>query len=229
MPRSLEQFHSITALILTAAVCITPPLRAQQPRPNGAWQLDTSRSDSLPTRIGPAGPPTPRDDGEQPGGAPGYGPPGAGGMSGQGGPDGEIAGGRRFGGGRYGRKINEKDLARIKQTLDLGRHSAVRVRIDPDSGLFTRIDADGSTEQWKIGGGTATEPAVDGGAIKTRVRWKGDALIVERKVDGGGKVTESFGLGLDGSRLIDFVEVLLGPVPTTFTRQYVRDEGAEAP
>jgi hypothetical protein len=171
-----------------------------------------------------------RPGGEEPGMGPGYGPPATGGVGGAGGtgaPDGDMGGERRYRPGRYGKGMSEKDLARIKQTIDLGRESAVAIRIDPDSGLFTRIDAGGGAVTWKIGGGTATEPVVGGGSIKTKVRWRGDALIVERKVDGGGKVTESYGVGLDGRRMLDYVEVMLGLDATTFTRQYVRDEVGE--
>lgn len=194
------------------------------------WHLDVERSDSLPGRRGATGMP-PGPGGTPEGAAPGYGPPpgaGVGGVGGTGVPEGEP-GGRRYTGNRYGREYNEKDLARIRQTLELGRRSAAVIRIEPDSGRFTWMDEGGGVVTWKIGGGSVTDPVVGGGAIKTRVRWKGDAVVLERKIEGGGKVVDSFGLGLDGTRLLDYVEVYIGPEPTTFTRQYVREVATPAP
>ncbi len=119
--------------------------------------------------------------------------------------------------------MSEKDLVRIRQTLELVRVVPVRVRINRADGTFTTADSAGVEQTLRIGQ-TRVTPAVDsGGAVKTTARWKGDALVIERKVDGGGRVKESYGLGLDGSRMIVFVELTLGLTPRSFTRQYVRD------
>ncbi len=218
--------------LLAGCILVAGAVGAQQPRPQGAWRLDLSRTDSLTPRFGRGdAPPGARPGGEGPGGegpggaGPGYGPPGSGEPGGVAGPGGDVGGSRRFGGGRYGRGMNEKDLARIRQTLELARLVPVRVRISIADGTFTTIDSAGVEQRLRIGQ-TRVTPAVDsGGAVKTTARWKGDALIVEQKVDGGGRIKESYGVGLDGSRMIVFVELTIGMLPRSFTRQYVRDEG----
>ena len=208
---------------------------AQQPRPEGAWRLDLSHSDSATTRFGrgstPAAAPGERPGvggpgGDGPGGSgPGYGPPGTEGPGGERGPGADIAGGRRFGGGRYGRGMSEKDMVRIRQTLELLRAAPAQVRISIKDGSFTTIDSTGAEQTLRIGETVVSPPPIDsGGTVKTSARWKGDALIVERKVDGGGRVKESYGLGLDGSRMIVFVELTIGAMPRTLTRQYVKSE-----
>ncbi len=189
-------------------------LSAQQPRPHGAWRLDAAHADSTVGTFKPGdsgmGPPP----GERPG-DPGFGPPGVGG-TGSG-----IGSGRRYGGGRYGRDLNEKDKQRIRQTLELGRHGAERVVIDAEAKQFTTFEADGSEQIYPIGGKAVSQTSEGASEVKTKVRWKGDALIVERKVDGGGKVTESYGLGLDGTRMIVFVQVELGMMQRSYTRRYL--------
>lgn len=123
--------------------------------------------------------------------------------------------------------MSAKDVARIRQTLELSRQVPPRVRIDRGNGTFTAIDSAGVEQTLSIGKTLETPPPGDsGGAVKTTARWKGDALVVERKVDGGGRVKESYGVGLDGSRMIVFVEVTIGLYPTASTRQYVRDDPA---
>jgi hypothetical protein len=225
-PRLLRR----SALTLIAGSLLVGGLAsAQQPRPSGAWRLDLSRSDSLATRFGRDGaPPAALMPGQRPGGdgpggegpgsmGPGYGPAGVGG------PGGDIGGSRRFGGGRYGKGMSPKDLVRIRQTLDLLRVVPARVRISIADGTFTTMDSAGVEQTLRIGQ-TRVTPAVDSsGAVKTTARWKGDALIVEQKVDGGGRVEESYGVGLDGTRMIVFVELTIGMTPRSFTRQYVRE------
>lgn len=235
MMRSRQLLRRLAPALLAVTTLVTASAMAQQPRPDGAWRLDPSRSDSLTTRFrrgdGPPGAgPVPGSGGVGPGGegpgatgAPGYGP--TGGV----GPGGDLGGGRRFGGGRYGRGMSEKDLARIRQTLELVRVVPVGVRISIADGTFTTIDSAGVEQTLKIGK-TRVTPAVDsGGAVKTTARWKGDALVVEQKVDGGGKVVESYGVGLDGTRMIVFVELTIDLTPRSFTRQYLRAGEASTP
>ncbi len=235
MMDSRRLIRRVAPALLVAATLGAASAAAQQPRPDGAWRLDPARSDSLTTRFGrdggPAGGPVPGPGGVGPGGegpggtgAPGYGPPGSGGPGGERGPGADIGGGRRFGGGRYGKGMSEKDLARIRQTLELVRVVPVGVRISIAEGTFTTIDSAGVEQTLRIGK-TRVTPAVDSsGVVKTTARWKGDALVVEQKVDGGGKVVESYGVGLDGTRMIVFVELTIGLTPRSFTRQYVRAE-----
>jgi hypothetical protein len=236
----LRMIRRLAAVALAASTLVATVAIAQQPRPEGAWRFDPSRSDSLTTRFGrgsgPAGGPVPGPGGAGPGGegpggtgAPGYGPPGSAGPGGERGPGGDVGGSRRFGGGRFGSGMSEKDLARIRQTLELVRVVPVEVRISIADGTFTTIDSAGIEQTLRIGK-TRVTPATDSaGAVKMTAHWKGDALIVEQKVDGGGKIVESYGVGLDGTRMIVFVELTIGLTPRSFTRQYVRAGESSTP
>jgi hypothetical protein len=231
MTQQRSSFRLTAVSGLASSLLVAGALHAQQPRPNGTFRLDPSHSDSITTRFGRSGtspapaehPPVEGPGSEGPGG-PGYGPPGTVGPGGEPGAGGDIGGGRRYGGGRYGRSMNAKDLVRIRQTLELMRIVPAQVRISIHDGTFTTIDSAGVEQTLRIGKTAVTPPVDSAGAVKTTAKWKGDALVVERRVDGGGRVKESYGLGLDGSRMIVFVELTIGMMPRSFTRQYVRSE-----
>jgi hypothetical protein len=61
-----------------------------------------------------------------------------------------------------------------------------------------------------------------GGTVETTVRWDHDAIVVERKVDGGGKVKTRYELGLGGTRLIAFVDLDGMMQGRSFTLHYLR-------
>lgn len=212
------------ATILSAvSLLIAAPalLEAQQPRPEGAWHLIPPRADSVQER------PTPGPTREPPemvpaGRVPGGGPPGA---TGPGGPGNDMPGGGGPGGSRYRRSPSAKEIERMRQTIVLGHRAPARVRIDPRARTFTTVDSAGVEESWRIGKTVEVAPEDSVlGTVETSVRWKGDALVVERRVDGGGKVRESYGVGLDATRMVVFVEISAGPFPTSFRRQYQKEE-----
>ena len=196
-------------------------LHAQQPRPEGTWRIVPARADSVQERPAPG--PTREPVEMIPGGrGPGGGPPGA---TGPGGPGNEMPGGGGPGGSRYRRNASARDLERMRQTIVLGHRAPAQVRIDPRTKTFTTIDSMGVEESWVIGKSVEVAPEDSVlGAVETSVRWKGDALVVERRVDGGGKVRESYGVGLDATRMVVFVEIHMGAFPTSFRRQYLKEE-----
>jgi hypothetical protein len=123
------------------------------------------------------------------------------------------------------RDLSEKDLLRMRQTIRLGYRAPVTVRISAAERILVTIDSSGLEQRWPIGRRSATVPAdSSSGAVETSVRWKGDALVVEHRVDGGGKVRESYGVGLDGARMVVFVEIDAGARPIVLRRQYRRPE-----
>jgi len=200
----------ISALLLLAPLTLV----AQQPRPTGEWQLNEARSDSVPARFGQHGPGEMRRagrPGEGPGGlGPGAGEPGA-----------EAPGMREGPGyGRRIRRLDEKGLTRIHQTLELVRDPPLRLWIGADGGTINLRNRSGDEMTLYTDGSRFREVVEEGGDVETRAYWKGESLIIERKVDGGGKITETYGLGLDGTRLLSFVEVSGLTQPLAFTRQY---------
>jgi hypothetical protein len=207
-------------MALSVLLLLSPlALAAQQARPQGEWQLNEIRSDSVPARFGQHGPSESRR-----GGRPGEGPggEGPGGMGpGAGGP-GMDGPGRRGGPGhgRRERQLDEKGLARIHQTLELLRDPPRRLRISPDGGTINLLDRSGNEMTLYTDGSKFNEAVENGGDVENKAYWKAESLIIERKVEGGGKITETYGLGLDGTRLLAFVEVSGIPQPLAITRQY---------
>ncbi len=216
IPRPATILSTVCLLIATPAL-----LEAQQPRPEGAWRLIPPRTDSVAERTTP-GPVRETPEIAPTGRAPGGGPPGA---TGPGGPGNDMPGGGAPGGPRYRRSPSAKEIERMRQTIVLGHYAPARVRIDPRARTFTTVDSAGVETSWRIGK-TSEVAAADSvlGAVETSVRWKGDALVVEHRVDGGGTVRESYGVGLDATRMVVFVEISAGPFPTSFRRQYRKEE-----
>ena len=204
-----------TAFLLATLATLPPALAAQQPRPEGRWELLVSE-DTLPP-VRPLGPPTAGPVAGMPGG----------GARGPGGPPGGEMPAGRTPGGRYQRDYSEKDLLRMRQTLRLGHRAPARVEILRREKLLVLTDTAGGEQRLPIGRTTETTAADSAGSVgqvETSVKWKGDALVVEHRVDGGGRVRETYGVGLDGSRMVVFVEIRTGALPTSFRRQYRKVE-----
>jgi hypothetical protein len=206
-----------------ALVLLTPSVAlAQHPRPTGAWRLDVANADSVMARLfqsehrpGMRGGLPPRDGGRTGGG---MGPPG--GM--EPGTPGEEPGGMsgRRPPGRYGRAPSDKDLIRMRLTLDLVRDAPRRIVFGPGDTTVTLVDTSGTETVLRINGPKVKQEADSGVTVETRARWKSDALIIEHKVKGGGKVTERYLLGLGDVRLIAIVEADGLVQPMAFTRRY---------
>lgn len=215
--RLLFRLLSFLGLSLAAPVA----LGAQEARPGGEWRLALPRPDSSDKpNMRPfgamgswSGNPAPRDT-TQAGGRRSGGE-GGGMRQGRGG----YGGGRRLGG------VSEKDIARARQTLDLARNAPLRISFAGDSSV-TLTDSIGTVSTLRIDGKQVTDKVQDGGDVETRARWNGESLVLERKVSGGGKVTETYGLGLDGTKLIAFVEVSGTISSISLTRQYQRGDSA---
>jgi hypothetical protein len=219
MNTSARSLRFRVTLVLVLGLLAARSVTAQSPRPQGVWYLDEAHSDSIPPQFGQRGDTlTPGRVGR---GDPGDRAPGVGGGPGTEGP---VAGGGTGGyGARRPRRLDEKGIARTRQTLGLLRIVPKQIRIEGDS-IFIATDESGAETSWRIGGKPVTEQVADEGDLETKVRWNREALVVERKVSGGGRVKESYELGLGGSRLIVFVSVEGLMQPLARTRQYVRSE-----
>jgi hypothetical protein len=135
-----------------------------------------------------------------------------------------MEGGRRYGGGRYGRGMTDKDLERIRQTLALARKAPAQIEIDAGAKSVKLTDGQGFETSLTIDGRTSCESVYDGGEVCTKARWSDETLVIERRVNGGGRVVERYTLGLGGLRLLSFVSVVGVVQPLEFTRQFERGE-----
>lgn len=111
----------------------------------------------------------------------------------------------------------------MRQTYGLLRHPPRTIRFDPGDSTVTLGDDSGATTTWRTDGTKYLEKVEDAGDIETRIRWASDGLVIERKVDGGGRIRENYGLGLGGKRLIVFVELDASGQELSLTRQYQPD------
>ena len=156
------------------------PALAAQGRPEGEWRLDmakagvdsgSAQADSqVPIRPAWGEPSTGTAGGEPRQPTPGY-------------------GGRRP-------EFSDKARARMRETMVLSKRVPKRIRIDAQASTFTVVDDSGSLKTLHIDGKKLEEPVEGGGTVETTVRWDHDAIVVERKVDGGGKVKTRYELGL---------------------------------
>lgn len=214
-PSSLHLLGALVSLVI-----VTPPgAVAQSPRPSGAWRYDETHSDTLRSPFrehNDSGGPRP---GGPPGEGPGYGAPGIGGQGGSPG----MEGGRRYGGGRYSRGMTDKDLERIRQTLALARKAPAQIEIDAFGKHVKITDRQGFETTLAVDGRATCETVFDGGEVCTKARWGDETLVIERRVNGGGRVVERYTLGLGGIRLLSFVSVEGLMQPLEFTRQYQRE------
>jgi hypothetical protein len=110
----------------------------------------------------------------------------------------------------------------MRETMILSKRVPKRIRIDAQASTFTVVDDSGGVKTLRIDGKKLEEPLESGGTVETTARWDHDAIVIERKVDGGGKVKTRYELGLGGSRLIAFVDLDGMMQGRSFTLHYVR-------
>lgn len=189
------------ALAITTFTPATPAA-AQRPDLSGRWTYNAAQSDN-PRNMGEWGDSTGDREGRR--GGYGGGGEGRGGFGGRGG----YGGGRRGGmggGGRMGGGMSDEQRARMRQTMLLAfdapatltiAQSDSTVTLTPDTGAVAEIHSDGRKLKQTVEGG---------GDLEIKGRWTGNDFVVERKVSGGGKVTEDYLKSQDGKQLFVIVD-----------------------
>ncbi len=117
---------------------------------------------------------------------------------------------------------SEKTKARMRETMVLSKRVPRRIRIDAQASTFTVVDDSGGVKTFRIDGKKLEEPLESGGTVETTAKWDHDAIVIERKVGGGGKVKTTYELGLSGTRLIAFVDLDGMMSGRSFTLHYLR-------
>jgi hypothetical protein len=109
--------------------------------------------------------------------------------------------------------------------LAVALQNSVAFRIEESDSTLTVIGAEGLRRVFHPDG-RERERRIEGlGNVKVKARWKGDRLIVERLLEGGVKVTESFELGPGGRQLYLELKISGGRRTIEFRRVY--DAGGE--
>jgi len=188
--------------IAVALMVAATPLLAQQPDLSGHWTFNAAQSDN------------PRDmlqgrdsTGDQARGGRGGGYPGMGG--GRGGFSGRGGGGfgrGRGGGERGGGGMSDEQRQRMHQTMQLVFDAPPALMIvETDSSLAFGSDS-GAALVLHDDGRKVTQIVDGGGDVEIKGHWQGSDFVVERKVSGGGKVTEDYLRSQDGKQLYVIVK-----------------------
>jgi hypothetical protein len=207
--------------LLFAAGATLRPAPAQHPDLSGRWNFNASQSDDPRDRVQPG---DSGGDAERGGGRSGGFPRIGGGGGGRGGFGGGRGGRGGFGGGRGGSEgrggMTDDQRQRMRQTLQLAfRAPSTLTIVETDSTVSFAADtaqalvlhADGQKLKQKVD---------SGGDVEVKGHWQGHDFVVERKVSGGGKMTEDYLRSEDGKQLFVIVSVDLGRRTLDFRRVY---------
>ena len=170
----------------------------QHPDLSGRWTYNAAQSNS-PGDMMQSGDTA---GGEQRGGG-GGGRRGGGFGGGRGGFGGGGRGGYRGGGGG----MSDEQRARIHQTMQLALQAPSTLTVAAtDSTVLLTADT-GAALLLYSDGRKFKQPVEGGGDVEIKGRWQGYDFVVERKVSGGGKVTEDYLRSQDGKQLYVIVSV----------------------
>jgi len=173
------------------------PAQAQHPDLSGRWIYNPSQSDN-PRNMDRGS----DSSGDQGGG---YGAGGRRGGFGGGGRRGGFGGGRGGTGERGGGGMSEKQRARMRQTMALAFQAPPAITISADDSTLTVTPDTGAALTLYGDGRKIKQTVQDGGDVEIKARWQGNDFVVERKVSGGGKVTEDYLKSQDGKQLFVIV------------------------
>ncbi len=110
----------------------------------------------------------------------------------------------RGGGGRGG--MSDEQRQRMHQTMQLVFNAPAALTIaETDSSVAFALDGNAALVLFSDGR-KVTQKVEGGGDVETKGRWQGNDFVVERKVSGGGKVTEDYLRSQDGKQLYVIVK-----------------------
>ena len=188
--------------IAVAMMVAATPLLAQQPDLSGHWTFNAAQSDNPRDMLQGRDSTGDQSRGGRGGGYPGMGG-GRGGFSGRGG--GGFGRGRG-GGERGGGGMSDEQRQRMHQTMQLVFDAPpALVIVETDSSLAFGSDS-GAAMVLHDDGRKVTQIVDGGGDVEIKGHWQGSDFVVERKVSGGGKVTEDYLRSQDGKQLYVIVK-----------------------
>jgi hypothetical protein len=220
MPMNLMTPRVLGGLLLAASAALRPA-PAQRPDLSGRWSFNVSQSDNPRDRVQPG---DSGGDAERGGGRSGGFPRMGGGGGGRGGFGGGRGGRGGLGGGRGGYEgrggMSDDQRQRMRQTLQLAFRAPGTLTIgETDSTVSFTADT-AQAFVLRVDGHKLTQKVDSGGDLEIKGHWQGDDFVVERKVSGGGKVTEDYLRSGDGKQLFVIVSVDLGRRTLDFRRVY---------
>jgi hypothetical protein len=196
--RTMSMLAGTTLLTLTASTSAAGQA-APHPDLSGRWTYNAAQSNS-PGDMVQSGDTAGREQRGAGGGGRrgGFGGGGRGGFGGG-------RGGYRGGGGGGG--MSDEQRARMHQTMQLALHAPATLTIAAtDSTMLLTADT-GAALLVYSDGRKFKQPVEGGGDVEIKGRWQGYDFVLERKVSGGGKVTEDYLKSQDGKQLYVLVSV----------------------
>jgi hypothetical protein len=191
-----------SALALAGPAPVRAGQAAARPRLDGAWTLNHEMGD----RMG--------------GGAPG----GEGGRrEGAGGGGGHHRGGFGMGGGGMGGGMRpmggmggntDQDRQEMERRRALMREliaPSERLAIATDGDLVSFTDAEGHVRKYTANGKKEKHQFTNG-TVQTKTKWDEDHLVIESSLDGGMKLTQTYGLTAETHQLIVQTKMEGGPM-----------------
>ena len=180
------------------------PVTAQHPDLSGQWTFNAAQSDNPRDML--QGRDSSGDEsrgGRTGGGYPGTGGGGRGGFGGRGSFGRGRGGGSRGGGGAG---MSDEQRQRMHQTMQLAFDAPPALTIaETDSSVAVGSDSGAALVLYNDGRKVA-QKVEGGGDVEIKGRWLGNDFVVERKVSGGGKVTEDYLRSQDGKQLFVIVK-----------------------
>ena len=187
-----------------AVVLFVAPVTAQHPDLSGQWTFNAAQSDNPRDML--QGRDSSGDEsrgGRTGGGYAGTGGGGRGGFGGRAGFGRGRGGGSRGGGGGG---MSDEQRQRMHQTMQLAFDAPPALTIaETDSSVAVGSDSGAALVLYNDGR-KVTQKVEGGGDVEIKGRWLGNDFVVERKVSGGGKVTEDYLRSQDGKQLFVIVK-----------------------
>lgn len=115
-----------------------------------------------------------------------------------------MGGGRgpvSMGGGYGGARQDEEDMAKAREAIRLATIAAESLTIVPDGRAFVVTHGDGVTEKWTPDGKT-TESRVGALRVERKIKWDSEALVIERKYEGGVKAIDRYSVTSSPRQLV---------------------------
>ena len=106
--------------------------------------------------------------------------------------------------------MSDEQRARMRETMQLAFQAPATLTIAQNDSTMA-FTADTGAAVTLYGDGRKVKQTVAGGAgdieVDLKARWQGNDFVVERKVSGGGKVTEDYLRSRDGKQLFVIVSL----------------------